>query len=129
MGMRAGVSPPRSRTVSSQAPGHRSQGARFDRPNGRHDPSMATVCGGAELENVLWPAIAVDSSGAPVMGLLPETIKHIPHAATLLRLMEGEKIPQLGESIVSVRKSFSALHKFRLFQVVASGPIWTQNCT
>jgi uncharacterized protein (DUF362 family) len=57
--------------------------------------------------------VAVDSTCARVMGLLPEKIKHIAQAATLLGHIEREKIIHIGESIASVRKPFSVLHQFR----------------
>jgi len=72
--------------------------------------------------------VAVDSTCARVMGLLPEKIKHIAQAATLLGHIEVEKILQLGESIASVRSPFSVLRQFRHLRQDASGPIWTQNC-
>jgi uncharacterized protein (DUF362 family) len=72
--------------------------------------------------------VAVDSTCARVMGLLPEKIKHIAHAATLLGHIDPEKIRQLGESIASVRNPFSVLREFRHLREGATGPIWTQNC-
>ena len=72
--------------------------------------------------------VAVDSTCARVMGLLPEKIKHIAQAATLLGHIDREKILQIGESIASVRSPFSVLHQFRHLREDASGPIWTQNC-
>ena len=72
--------------------------------------------------------VAVDSTCARVMGLLPEKIKHIAQAATLLGHIDRGKILQLGESIASVRDPFSVLHQFRHLREEPSGPIWTQNC-
>ncbi len=72
--------------------------------------------------------VAVDSTCARIMGLLPEKIKHIAQAATLLGHIDREKIMQRGESISSVRKPFSVLHQFRHLREDASGPLWTQNC-
>jgi uncharacterized protein (DUF362 family) len=72
--------------------------------------------------------VAVDSTCARVMGLLPEKIKHIAQAATLLGHIDRENILQIGESIASVRSPFSVLHQFRHLREDASGPIWTQNC-
>jgi uncharacterized protein (DUF362 family) len=72
--------------------------------------------------------VAVDSTCARVMGLLPEKIKHIAQAAMLLGHIDREKILQLGESITSVRSPFSVLGQFRHLREDASGPIWTQNC-
>jgi uncharacterized protein (DUF362 family) len=72
--------------------------------------------------------VAVDSTCARVMGLLPEKIKHIAHAATLLGHIEREKILQLGEGIASVRTPFSVLRQFRHLREDESGPIWKLNC-
>ena len=57
--------------------------------------------------------VAVDSTCARVMGLLPERIKHIARAATLLGHIESEKITQLGESIESTRTPFAVVKQFR----------------
>jgi uncharacterized protein (DUF362 family) len=57
--------------------------------------------------------VAVDSTCARVMGLLPERIKHIARAATLLGHMESEKINQLGESVEASRTPFAVLKAFR----------------
>jgi uncharacterized protein (DUF362 family) len=72
--------------------------------------------------------VAVDSTCARVMGLLPEKVKHIAHAATLLGHIDPEKIRQLGESITSVRSPFSVLRQFRHLRQDANGPVWNQNC-
>jgi len=65
--------------------------------------------------------VAVDSTCARVMGLLPEKIKHIAQAATLLGHMDHEKIVHIGESIASVRSPFSVLHQFRHLREDARG--------
>jgi uncharacterized protein (DUF362 family) len=57
--------------------------------------------------------VAVDSTCARVMGLLPERIKHIARAATLLGHIECEKINQLGESVEASRTPFAVLKAFR----------------
>jgi len=57
--------------------------------------------------------VAVDSTCAGIMGLLPERIKHIARAATLLGHMEREKINQLGESVQASRTPFTVLKAFR----------------
>jgi uncharacterized protein (DUF362 family) len=72
--------------------------------------------------------VAVDSTCTRVMGLLPEKVKHISQASTLLGHIDPEKIRQLGESIASVRKPFSVLHQFRHLRQNVDGPIWNQNC-
>jgi uncharacterized protein (DUF362 family) len=72
--------------------------------------------------------VAVDSTCARVMGLLPEKVKHIAQAATLLGHIDPEKVQQLGESIASVRNPFSVLQQFRHLRQNVDGPIWNQNC-
>jgi uncharacterized protein (DUF362 family) len=72
--------------------------------------------------------VAVDSTCARVMGLLPEKIKHIAQAASLLGHIDPAKIQQLGESIASTRNPFSVLREFHHLRDNPSGPIWTQNC-
>jgi uncharacterized protein (DUF362 family) len=72
--------------------------------------------------------VAVDSTCARVMGLLPEKVKHLAQAATLLGNIDPEKIRQLGESIASVRNPFSVLRQFSHLRQDANGPIWSQNC-
>ena len=72
--------------------------------------------------------VAVDSTCARVMGLLPEKVKHLAQAATLLGNIDTEKIRQLGESIASVQTPFSVLRQFSHLRRDVSGPIWNQNC-
>jgi uncharacterized protein (DUF362 family) len=57
--------------------------------------------------------VAVDATCARVMGLAPEKISHIAHAATLLGHIEREKIRQIGESVASCRTPFAVLDAFR----------------
>jgi uncharacterized protein (DUF362 family) len=57
--------------------------------------------------------VAVDATGARVMGLLPEKIRYIAQASTLLGHIDPEKIRQLGETVASVRTPFSVLDNFR----------------
>ena len=57
--------------------------------------------------------VAVDSTCARVMGLLPEKIAYISKAATMLGHIEPGKIAQVGESIESVRTPFAVLDTFR----------------
>jgi uncharacterized protein (DUF362 family) len=56
--------------------------------------------------------VAVDSTCARVMGLVPERITYLAGAATLLGHIEPGKISQLGESIASVRTPFAVLPAF-----------------
>ncbi len=57
--------------------------------------------------------VAVDSTCARIMGLAPEKINHIAHAAALLGHIEAQKIRQLGESIERTRTPFAVLEAFR----------------
>jgi uncharacterized protein (DUF362 family) len=57
--------------------------------------------------------VAVDATGARVMGLLPEKIRYIAQASTLLGHIDTEKIHQVGETVASVRTPFSVLDNFR----------------
>lgn len=72
--------------------------------------------------------VAVDSTCARVMGLVPEKIKHIAQGATLLGHIAPENIRQLGESVADVRNPFSVLHEFRHLRQDSTGPIWQRNC-
>jgi uncharacterized protein (DUF362 family) len=78
--------------------------------------------GNGPIQGTLKPAgvlilgddpVAVDSTCARVMGLLPEKVKHIARASALLGHIDPQKIRQLGESIASVRNPFSVLDQFR----------------
>lgn len=57
--------------------------------------------------------VAVDATCARLMELLPEKIKHIARAATLLGHIRPEKIQQIGESIESTRVPFAVIDAFR----------------
>ena len=57
--------------------------------------------------------VAVDATCCRVMGLMPERVKHLAQAGTLLGHVKGDKIQQLGETIASVRTSFAVLPTFR----------------
>jgi len=46
------------------------------------------------------------------MGLIPERIKYLTGAGTLLGHLEQERIEQLGESIADVRTPFALLKEF-----------------
>lgn len=69
--------------------------------------------------------VAVDATCARVMGLLPEKVKHIAQASTLLGHIDSDKIQQIGESIASVRIPFSVVREFRHLLDDPNGPIWT----
>ncbi|HXW16253.1 MAG TPA: DUF362 domain-containing protein [Terriglobia bacterium] len=62
--------------------------------------------------------VAVDATGARVMGLDPTRIDHLAKAAILLGHMQAEKIRQLGESVASVKIPFTVLPAFQ--KLVAS---------
>ena len=57
--------------------------------------------------------VAVDATCCRVMGLMPERVKHLAQAGTLLGHVKGDKIQQLGETIASVRTSFAVLPAFQ----------------
>jgi uncharacterized protein (DUF362 family) len=72
--------------------------------------------------------VAVDSTCARVMGLLPEKIDYLARAGTLLGHVGEDKILQLGESIADTRTPFQVIEAFRHLRRDASSPIWTANC-
>jgi uncharacterized protein (DUF362 family) len=61
--------------------------------------------------------VAVDATCCRVMGLIPERVKYLARAGTLLGHVEASKIQQLGERIESVKAPFAVLPEFR--QLVA----------
>jgi uncharacterized protein (DUF362 family) len=72
--------------------------------------------------------VAVDATCARVMGLLPEKIKYLAQAGTLLGHIQAEKIQQVGESIESTLTPFEVLEAFRHLRRNSSGPVWNLNC-
>jgi uncharacterized protein (DUF362 family) len=56
--------------------------------------------------------VAVDATCCRIMGLLPERIKYLAGAGTLLGHLNADKIEQLGEPIASVRTPFAVLKEF-----------------
>jgi len=88
--------------------------------------------GNGPIQGVLKPCgtvicgddpVAVDATCARVMGLQPEKVKHIAHAATLLGHMQIEKINQIGESIEQSCTPFAVLKAFEhLRQTSAASP-------
>lgn len=56
--------------------------------------------------------VAVDATCCRVMGLVPERVKYLAHAGTLLGHVKADKIQQVGESIASVRTPFAVLPAF-----------------
>jgi uncharacterized protein (DUF362 family) len=61
--------------------------------------------------------VAVDATCCRVMGLMPERVKYLEQAGTLLGHLQADKIQQVGEAIESVRQSFEVLPAFH--QLVA----------
>jgi uncharacterized protein (DUF362 family) len=57
--------------------------------------------------------VAVDSTCARIMGLLPERIEYLAQAALMLGNLKEEKIQQIGESIERVRTPFEVLPNFK----------------
>jgi uncharacterized protein (DUF362 family) len=72
--------------------------------------------------------VAVDATCSRVMSLLPERIKYLAQAGTLLGHIETGKIKQLGESVESTCTPFAVLETFRGLRCDASGPVWSLNC-
>src|SRR5271154_7091356 len=64
--------------------------------------------------------VAVDATCCRVMGLVPERVKYLSHAATLLGHIDAQKIRQLGESIASARTPFAVLEAFRHLRQAAA---------
>ena len=56
--------------------------------------------------------VAVDATCCRIMGLLPEKVKYLAGAGTLLGHLHANKIEQLGESIASARTPFSVVKEF-----------------
>jgi uncharacterized protein (DUF362 family) len=57
--------------------------------------------------------VAVDATCCRIMGLIPERVKYLSGAGTLLGHVKSNKIQQLGENIASVRMPFAVLDAFR----------------
>ena len=57
--------------------------------------------------------VAVDATGARVMGLLPEKVKYLAQASTMIGHIETGKILQIGEPIDAVQSRFAVLDNFR----------------
>jgi uncharacterized protein (DUF362 family) len=57
--------------------------------------------------------VAVDATCCRIMGLLPEKVRYIASAGTLLGHVLAEKIEQVGEPIEAVRTPFAVLKEFR----------------
>jgi uncharacterized protein (DUF362 family) len=57
--------------------------------------------------------VAVDATCCRVMGLVPERVKYLAGAGTMLGHTKSDKIQQLGETIASVRTPFAVLPEFQ----------------
>lgn len=57
--------------------------------------------------------VAVDSTCARIMSLVPEKMKDLRRAALLLGNLDASKIRQIGESVESVQTRFQVLDEFR----------------
>src|ERR1700720_1963046 len=57
-------------------------------------------------------AVAVDATCCRVMGLMPERIKYLAAAGTMLGHVNANKIQQVGESIDTVFSRFKVVHEF-----------------
>src|SRR5271168_3829320 len=71
--------------------------------------------------------VAVDSTCARIMGLLPEKIDYLARAGTLLGHVGEDKILQLAESIADTRTPFQVIEAFRHIRRDPSSPLWTAN--
>jgi len=56
--------------------------------------------------------VAADATACRVMGLRPEKVDYLAKAGTMLGHIEPTKIQQIGESVESVRTSFSVVKEF-----------------
>jgi uncharacterized protein (DUF362 family) len=57
--------------------------------------------------------VAVDATCCRIMGLVPERVKYLSAAATMLGHLNHDKIQQLGESIASVTTAFGVIPEFK----------------
>src|ERR1700692_237825 len=56
--------------------------------------------------------VAVDATCCRVMGLLPEKVKYLAQAGTMLGHIHVDKIQQLGEPVASLRSKFAVVREF-----------------
>src|SRR6202140_4165909 len=56
--------------------------------------------------------VAVDATCCRIMGLLPERIKYLASAGTMLGHINADKIQQVGENIAAVRSKFAVVKEF-----------------
>src|SRR5580693_4738530 len=67
--------------------------------------------------------VAVDASCARIMSLIPEKVKYLDAAGTMLGHVDPEKIQQLGETVASVRTPFAVLDEFKELREPEGG-VW-----
>lgn len=63
--------------------------------------------------------VAVDATCCRLMGLLPERIRYMASAGTLLGHVNADKIQQVGESIATLAMSFAVLAEFQCLKSAA----------
>ena len=64
--------------------------------------------------------VAVDATCCRVMGLLPEKVKYLAGAGTMLGHVNADKIQQLGENVSAVTTTFLVLKEFGKLQQAAA---------
>jgi uncharacterized protein (DUF362 family) len=67
--------------------------------------------------------VAVDATCCRIMGLLPEKVKYLSAAGTMLGHLNPMKIQQLGETVASVRTPFAVLDDFKVLRE-PDGRVW-----
>jgi uncharacterized protein (DUF362 family) len=63
--------------------------------------------------------VAVDATCCRVMGLLPERIKYLAAAGTMLGHINTDKIQQVGENIAALRSKFAVVKEFSVLSEAA----------
>src|SRR6202140_5237927 len=63
--------------------------------------------------------VAVDATCCRVMGLIPERIKYLAAAGTLLGHVNTNKIQQVGENIAALRSNFAVVKEFSILREAA----------
>jgi uncharacterized protein (DUF362 family) len=63
--------------------------------------------------------VAVDATCCRVMGLLPERIKYLAAAGTMLGHINVDKIQQVGEVIAALRSKFAVVKEFSVLSEAA----------
>jgi len=63
--------------------------------------------------------VAVDATCCRVMGLMPERIKYLAAAGTMLGHINADKIQQVGEAIAALRSKFAVVKEFNALNEAA----------